>query len=255
MRSRLSRWLAVGVLAAVGLLAALDVVALQLFESQAAGQVAQTMAAEEASLDLGGFPFLPNYLRGRLGTVDVDVRGASGGGLRVARVEARFSDARFEASEVFALLRNRFATRTPFTGEDAFGRADVTADDLQVFLRSRIPLVREVRISTSGVEVFLGEEDDGEEMDEDEDDEEEEERPARFLPDVEDRRLVLVATSRAGFSPEEQEAIDRIEAEIDLPEVPEGLQTDVQLGDGKFVIEASGPEITLWIGEGGEAAG
>lgn len=248
MRSRGYRWVVVGVVAAIGLLAALDVVALQVFESRGGSQIAQTMAAEEASLDLGGFPFLPNYLRGRLGTVGVDVTGASGGGLRVASVETGFSDARFDASDMFALLRNRFATRTAFTGKDVFARIEVASDDLESFLRSRIPLVQEVRIATSGVEVFLGSED----GDEREDDEDEEERPARFLPDVEGRRLVLVATGRAGFTSAERDAIERIETAIDLPMVPEGLQTDVQLGDREFVVEASGPEVTLDIGEGGE---
>ncbi len=131
-------------------------------------------------------------------------------------------------------------------GTDVLGRAEVASDDLERFLRSRVPLVQEVRISTSGVEVFLGD-GDREEPEDDAD-----ERPARFLPDVEDRRLVLVATSRAGFSSEERDAIERIEAAIDLPRVPEGLQTDVQLGDRTFVIEASGPEVTLEIGEGGD---
>lgn len=243
---RVYRWVAVGVVATIGLLAALDVVALQVFESQGGSQIAQTMAGEEASLDLGGFPFLPNYLRGRLRTVDVEVTGASGGGLRVAKVEARFADTRFDASDMFALLRNRFATRTSFTGTDVFGRAEVAADDLERFLRARVPLVQEVRIRTSGVEVFFG---DG---DRDEGQEDADERPARFLPDVEERRLVLVATSRAGFTSTERDAIERIETAIDLPMVPEGLQTDVQLGDRTFVIEVSGPEVTLEIGEGGD---
>lgn len=247
MRSgRAYRRVAVGVVAAIGLLAALDVVALQVFESRGGSQIAQTMAAEEASLDLGGFPFLPNYLRGRLATADVNVRGPSGGGLRLASVETRFSDVRFDARDVFALLRNRFATRTSVTGEDVLGRIEVDSDDLERFLRSRVSLVQEVRIATSGVEVLLSEED------RDEQEDAEEERPARFLPDVEDRRLVLVATSRAGFTSDERDAIERIEAAIDLPMVPEGLQTDVQLGDRGFVVEVSGPEVALEIGEGGD---
>lgn len=252
---RAYRWVGVGAILLVGLLAALDVIALQVFQARGGVQIARTMAAERASLDLGGLPFLPGYLRGRVEKVEVEVIGATARGLRVASLQARFTDARLDASDVFGLLRTRYANRTAVRGTDVFARVEIVEDDLEVFAISQEPRVDTLRIRSSGVEVVFAEPDlDGEDGAGDDEEGDEEGPTARFLPRVEDRRLVLKAVGRAGLSFEFREAVERIEGIIDLPRVPKGLQTDVQLGNGVFTLEAFGPSIELEIGEGGSDA-
>jgi hypothetical protein len=197
------------------------------------------MAAERATVDLGGFPFLTGFLKGRLGRVEVTVTGSSAaGGMRVARVQARFQDARFDRADVMALSRSRFAARTPVRGSEPIGRAEIVAQDLEDFVQSKIPEVEELLIGPSGIEVVFAISED------------ELSPPARYLPRIQDRRLVLLLVGRSGLSRTLVDAAERIERLLDLPPIPEGLQSDVQLENGRFVIEATGTQFEITIGEG-----
>ena len=236
---RLIRWIAVGALVFAGLAAAVDVVALQVTESRAASQLVQGMAAERATVDLGSFPFLPNLLRGRLELADVSVTGASGGGLRVANVRARVSDPRFSGSDVISLLRNRYSTRTEVRGDDPVGVAQITQDDLETHVMANVASVHSLVITSGQIVVYFSD-DEGERLDE----------PARFVPDVRDRRIALRILGRASIPPAYRDDAERLQDLIDLPLLPEGLRTNVTVGNGVFAIEVSGPDVVLRLGEG-----
>lgn len=248
MRRLRARWIVVGVLVVVGLYFALDVIALQYLESRGAAELARGMTAEEAKIDLGSIPFLPGFVRGRLDQADVDVRGASGkGGFRVQLVKARMHDLRFSWRKMFALSRSLFATRTKLNAGNPIGLIEIGQTDLQDYLRRHVESVGTARISSGGVEVrFLekrlrsGIEPTEEDLSE----------PARYLPRVTDRRISLSLIGVAQVDPKHRADAERIEEIIDLPHVPQGLRTDVRLGDGVIVIEATGPEVELDLGEG-----
>lgn len=253
----------VATIALVGLLAAVDVVALQVFESRGGAELARGMAAEGASIDLGGFPFLPGYLRGELDDVAVDVFATTGAGLRVAVLEVTFATVKFPPGRMFSLLRTRYATRARVEGSEVFGRAEIHQSDLQAYLRSQVPLVSEVRIDETGVAVlFTPEEEPPPRRGDEEEGEEPRPAPTRYLPRVEEitedgqiaRKLVLRLVGRAGLNARTRPAAERIEGVIDLPNIPRGLQTNISLGNGVFAIEASGPEVELVIGEGDREA-
>lgn len=225
-----------------GLAVVADIVALQVAESRAGTGFARATAAERTTIDLGGFPFLPGLMGGRIRRVELVSRGMTGGGLRVARLEASMDDVRFKASDAMAVISNPHARRAKLTGANPSGRVEIVADDLAQFVRNREPLVQELRIGPSGIEVRFGPTPDAMSP------------PARFLPRI-DRvtgKLVLQLQGVAGlpvaFIPKAQ----ALEKSIDLPAVPKGMSTpDLSLGEGSFTIEAQGERVQLLAGEGG----
>lgn len=235
--------------AAVGLYFALDVVTLRYLESRGATEVARAMTAEEAKVDLGNIPFLPGFFSGRLRSAEVIVRGASGaGGLRVEKVTARLSDMRYSWRDMLALSRSIFSTRTRVKMEEPFGLVEIGQSDLEEFVRRHVPIVRELRIDSSGVTVRFGVErpkKDGEEGEV-----EELSEPARLLPRIQDRRIVLTPVGVSQVPEVFRSAAKSLENVLDLPRIPEGLSTDVRLGAGLIVVEASGRELELTVGEG-----
>lgn len=250
MRRRPLRWIIVGVVVAIGLYFALDVIALQYLESRGAAELARTLTAEEAKIDLGDVPFLPGFFTGRLARAEIDVRGASGsGGLRVQSLNARMTSVRFRWREMFALSRSVFSTRTKVSMSEPIGLVEIGQTDLGEFLQRHIPDVGTTHISSAGVEVrFLNErlktgiEPTPDDLTE----------PARYLPRVVDRHIVLSLISVAQVPERFGPSARRVEEVIDLPAIPEGLRTDVRLGDGVIVVEASGREAELIVGEGEE---
>lgn len=233
----------------VGLFFVLDVVTLRYLESRGATEVARAMTAEEAKVDLGSVPFLPSFFTGRLRSAEVDVRGASGaGGLRIQKVTARLRDMRFSWRHMLALSRSIFSTRTKVQMADPFGLIEIGQSDLEEFVRRQVPVVRELRIDGSGISVRFGIErpkgtdgkGEAEELSE----------PVRLLPRIMDRRVVLTLVGVSQVPPAFRGTAGALEKVIDLPRVPEGLQTDVRLGDGVIVVEASGRELELTVGEG-----
>jgi hypothetical protein len=250
MRRRPLRWILVGIVLAVGLYFVLDVIALQYLESRGAAELATTLTAEEAKIDLGDIPFLPGFVTGRLSRAEITVRGASGsGGFRVQSLNARMSDLRFSWREMFALSRSVFSTRTRLAMSEPIGLVEIGQTDLEDFLQRHIPDVGTVGISSAGVEVrFLekrlktGIEPTPDDLTE----------PARYLPRVRDRRIVLSLIGMAQVPDRFEPSARRVEQVIDLPAIPEGLRSDVRLGEGVITVEASGREAELEIGEGEE---
>lgn len=250
MRKFRLRWLAIGFVLAVGLYFALDVIALQYLQSRGATELARAMTAEEAKVDLGSVPFLPGFIGGRVAEAEVNVRGASAsGGLRIQSVMARFQDLRFSWRKMFQLSGSIFSTRTGVEIEEAFGLVEIGQGDLEEYIRRQMPMVGDVSIDTSGIEVrFLKEElEEGAQPTGDDLTD-----PARLLPRVTDRRITLSLVGLSQVPPQLRSTAHRLERIINLPAVPEGLRTDVRLGNGVIVVEASGRELELEIGEGQE---
>lgn len=248
MRGRGLRWVAVGLVVLVGLYFVLDVVALRYMESRGAREITRAMTAEEGELELGGIPFLPGFITGGLGQAEVRVRGASGsGGLRVQTVRAQMSDLRFSWRDMLSLSRSIFSTRSKVIMKDPFGMIEIAQDDLGDFLKRHVPMIGSVEIRASGIEVrFLKERlDPGVEPTQ-----EDLTEPARLLPRVLDRRISLSLVGIAQVPPALRSHAERLEQVISLPRIPEGLRTDVRLGDRVFVVEATGAELDLTVGEG-----
>lgn len=248
------RWIAVIALVSVGAYFALDVIALQLHQSRGAAQLARAMSAESASLDLGGIPFLPSYLRGRTETVDVEVIGSTGtGGIRVQEVSARLVDVSYSWPRIWALTRSRFSSRTDVVAGEVTGTLRLSASDLDDYIGRRVPLVDEVRVSSAGIIVFfeLLENARGEASEEDGEDQDERAR-ARYLPRVEDGKLAFLLLGTAGLPSVFRQDADRIQDVVDLPRLPDGLRADVRLGDGVVIMDVSGLDIEVTIGEAQE---
>jgi hypothetical protein len=249
------RWVIVGVVLVAGLFVAADVVALQYIESRGAGEIARTMSAEDATVDLGGFPFIPRFLGGRLSNVSVNVSGASAaGGLRVQSVESQMQQVRFNSGKIFALARSSFATRTKVTAIQPLGILEIGEQDLEDFVKRSVPLVGDVEVKASGVEVFFRASLDldlperaQQELDE------LTEKPARYLPVVRDGRLALSLVSVSQIDRRFRFDASRLENLIQIPRIPTGLRPSVSLRDGVIVLEAQGPEVTLTVGEGEES--
>lgn len=238
--SRGVRWLVVLFVVTLGSLVAADVVALQVAESRASAGLAQATAAERATVNMGGFPFLPRLLGGRVSVVDLRASGLSGGGLRVARVEARVQDVRFSASAAWALIRSPHADRTRVTTGQSVGQADIAESDLADFMRAKLDVIRELRVTPQGVEVRLDLED-GEVSE-----------PVRFLPRIENRRLVLRQVGEVDVPrPLRDRVRATVEDAIELPAMPPGLTVGAALADGVLTLEASSPRLELLVGEGG----
>lgn len=250
MRRFRFRWFVVGVILAAGLYLALDVVTLRYLESRGATQIARAMTAEEARLDLGDVPFLPGFLTGRISRVEVDVRGASAGdGLRIESVRARMNDVSVGWRSLLSLSRSLFSTRTTVEMSDPIGIVEIVQDDLGDLLRRQVPMVESVVIESSGIEVrFLEEPLEPGARPTQEDLTE----PARLLPRIVDGRVVLSLVGVAQIPEELRDAAERLEMTLTLPRIPEGLRTDVRLGHRVVVLEATGTELELTIGEGEE---
>jgi hypothetical protein len=249
MRRRLYRRLAVVLVVLVGLYLVVDIVALQYLESRGASELAKGMAAERVSVDLGGLPFLPGLVRGRLRRAEVTVTGATGsGGLRVQTVQARLLDVRFDTGELVALTRSRFSGRTTLRGVEAFGRVEIVEKDLEEYLKRKVPTLQAVKVTSSAVELLFLAPEGAEDL------------PAgvelptigaRLLPVVEGRRIVLRLAGVSGL-PNELIAKARLATgAIELPPIPAGLSTDLHLGTGVLVVEAAGPEVEIQLGQGG----
>lgn len=248
-RTRLIRWLTIGTIAAVGAYFALDVVVLNYTESRSAAELAQGLAGEDATVDLGGVPFLPSFLTGRLSRVGGRVRGGSApGGLRVGSISVTASDVRFSPSRVFALTRSRFSGRTEVRAGEAIVEVQLNEQDIEDFLQQKLEAAVEVRVTSAGVEISFGPPD--ADPDERNGETEPDETPsARFLPRVENGVLSLQLVSLARVPFMFREDALRISELISLPRFPEGLRADIRLGDGVIVTEASGRDIKLRIGE------
>lgn len=251
MRRRRWRWVGVGIVVAIGLFIVFDIVSVQYIESRGATEIARTMSAEEATVDLGGFPFIPRFLGGRLTAVSVEVRGASAtGGLRIASIEARMPQVRFKPGAVFALARSSFATKTKVTGVDPFGIVEIAEDDLEDFVTRAVPVVGDLEIKGSGIEVFFKPPDTGLPERAAEELEELTEKPARYLPVIENGKLTLSLVSISQIPGRFRFDASRLEGLIELPAIPSGLRPSVTWRDGVIVMEAQGPEVTLTVGEG-----
>lgn len=258
-RSRLSRWIVVGALGALGVYFVLDVVALKYTESKGAAELARAIAAEESSLRLGGVPYLPRFLGGRLGGVEGEVRGATGpGGMRVSRVDVKLSDVRFAPRRMFALVRSRFSDRTKVKAGEVIVTVELAERDLYDYLHPKLASISELRVTSEGVGVKFQRPDSDleessrgpEDEDGDGDKKKEEDRPdARYVPRVENGEFRLI---RAGLSSRAQSFREdslRISELISLPRFPEGLRANIGLGDGVVVIEAAGRDVETSIGE------
>lgn len=252
VRRRRWRWVAVGLVLLAGLFVVVDIVVLQYIESRGAREIARTMSAEETTVDLGGFPFIPRFFGGRLTNVSVRVTGASAtGGLRVQSVEARMLAVEFEPGAVFALARSSFATRTKVTADDPFGILEIAEQDLEDYVKRAVPLVGDVEVKGGGIEVFFTPRVDADLPDRAQDALDElTEKPARYLPVVEDGRLVLSLVSVSQIDRRFRFDASRLERLIQLPKIPTGLRTSVSWRDGVVVMEAQGPKVTLTVGEG-----
>lgn len=252
MRRRRWRWVGVGLVVALGVFFALDVVFVQYLESRGAAEIARSMAAEDTTVDLGGPPFIPRYVGGTLTDVTVRVKGASAsGGLRVQSVEARLGEMDFVPGELFALARSIFATRSEVTAREAFVLLELGEGDLSDYIRRSIPVVGDVQVKASGVEVrFLKEGIDPAEAARPH--KRDLTKPARYIPAASDRRLHLILTSSSQVPVRYRAEADRIEGLIKLPRFPEGLDPEVAIRDGVISVEAQGAKVTQSVGEATE---
>lgn len=253
MRRRRWRWVGVGLVVLVAAFVVVDIVTLQYLESRGAAEIARTMSAERAEVDMGGFPFIPRFVRGRLTDVAVEVTGASAsGGLRVQSVEARMKEVRFAPGAVFALARSSFATRTEVTALEPIGIIELGEQDLEDFVKRAVPVVSDVRVRGSGIEVYFEPPVDRRDVPEEAQDRvaEAADKPARYLPIIDGGRLKLQLIGVSQIDRRFRFDAQRLESLIQLPKIPGGLRADRSLRDGVVVLEAQGSEVTITVGEG-----
>jgi hypothetical protein len=252
MRRRRWRWVAVGLVLAVGLYFVADVVLLQYLESRGAAEMARTLSAEDATVDLGGIPFIPGFLGGDLSDISVNIRGATApGGLRIQSIETRFDQVSFKPGELFAIARSSFGTESVVSGRQPVAQIVLVESDIEEFIRRQLPLVGDVHVKASGIEVsFLT---DTDLIGDPNPDEKALTKPARFLPVIRDQELLLDLTSVSQLVPSFRADAARIEDLIDLrpndEDVPDGLSTNVSMRNGALVIDAQGAEVKLTVGE------
>lgn len=249
-RGRRFRWLVVILLVTIGLYFVLDVTIRQYIASRGADQIAKVLSAQDATVKLPGIPFLPGFVRGHIGEMEINVIGASGaGGLRVQSIQARLSDLHFSARKLFALAGSSFATRTTVTAEQPVALVELGERDLQTYLQDMVPEVGKVQVKATGVEVYFYK--DLSKPPPNNPRDEELTKPARFLPVVdEDSKITLRLVGFAEVPPELRSTASRIENIINLPAIPRGLRTDVRLGKGVIVFESTGHQVSLEVGEG-----
>jgi hypothetical protein len=234
---------------ALGLFFALDVVMVQYLESRGGAEMARTMAAEDVTLDLGGFPFIPRFLGGSLSNVSAQVHGASAkGGLRVQLVDAEAEGFDFAAGKIFALARSSFATKTDVTAKQAIVRVQLAEGDINDYMRRLIPVVGDVQVRASGIEVrFLKPGVDPEEAIRPS--KEDLTKPARLIPAMDGGRFYLSLLGVSQIPPAFRAEAERLERLIELPKFPKGLSSEVRLGEEVVLIEALGAEVTVEVGE------
>ena len=258
------RWsyLAVALVVLIGLYFVCDIVMLRYIESRGAAQLAQTLDAESATADLGGVPFIPSFVSGRLYTVSGRVNGASApGGLRIDKVGIDLSDVRFSPRHLLSLARSRFSARTDVKAGQVLVSLQITERDVHDYLVSKISSVQGVRITSSGVAVSFnvpapastfvvpapsptpapGETP----------------KPppppppstARFLPRVQDGVFQFVLVSTINVAPRLRGDAAQIAELVRLPRLPGRLRSDVRVGDGVIVVEATGRDVEMNVGE------
>jgi hypothetical protein len=190
-------------------------------------------------------------MRGKLTNVSVNVKGASAaGGLRVQSIEARMDEVRFKPGDIFALARSSFATRTKVTAVRPLGILELGEQDIKDFVTRAVPLVGDVQVKASGIEVFFKPAIDVQLPDEASKALDELlKKPARYLPVIRDGRLALSLVSVSQIDKRFRFDASRLENLIQLPKVPAGLRPDVSLRDGVVVLEAQGSKVTLTVGE------
>ena len=262
MRRRgLYRWLGVAAVLLVGLYFVFDVVSLQYMQSRAQAQIAAAMSASGAKVKLGSIPFLPGYFDGKLVNVEFNVSGATAqGGFGVSSIDVQASELRFGPGKMFALARSLFATRTKVTLVKPISIVQISETDLSEYIKRNVSTVGDVAVKATGIEIRFkikpaqhyygyyysatpsptptpsGQP--------------ELTKPARYLPFVENHRLVLSLTTIFGVPYEFQDDAERIQNLIRLPPIPGELNSDVHLGKGVIVVESQGPSVTLNVGEG-----
>lgn len=259
------RWsyVAAALVVLIGLYFVFDIVLLRYIESRGAAQLAQTLDAERATADLGGIPFLPSFLSGKLGKVSGRVSGASApGGLRIDKVDLDLEEVKFSPGDLLALARSRFSRRTDVKAGQTLVSLQITERDVHDFLVSKIASVTGVRVTSSGVAVTFNAPAPASSFvvpSPTPDPENPEATPppppppppstARYLPRVQDGvfQFVLVSTINVAFRQRGDAA--QIAELVRLPRLPSKLRPDVRVGDGVIVIEANGRDVEMNVGE------
>jgi hypothetical protein len=271
-RAHLFRWLGVALVVAVGLYFVFDVVALQYMQGRGSADIAQTLAAEGATLKLGSIPFLPRYLSGHLGSrcdsaqctrnIEAKVKGATAeDGFGVQLIDFEASGATFAPAKTFGIARHLFSARTKMTLTDPIVLTEIGQADLSDYIKKKISQVGDVQVNASGIEVRFklsapeaptpyygygptpsptptpGPD-------------QLLSKPARYLPRVDAGRFGLTLTSVSQVPPEFRDDASRIETLIHLPPVPAGMTSDVRLGKAVITIESQGKSVTINVGQG-----
>lgn len=234
------RWIRIIVIAVLvlgGIAAAADFVVLQVFEGRIAKSTAQSMGAERVTVDLGGFPFTPRFVSGHLSDVDVDVYGASGSGVRIDHIQVRMAKVLYPAGKAFSLIKSRYATRIQITGRDVLARVEMQERDLLRLVNDKVPEATDVRITPAGVQITIPREGEGN-------------ASARFLPQFENGRVVLRLVGASDLPKWAVPIVQSVQSDVSLPQFPDGVRADIQLGNGVFTVEVAGPEVKIRIGEG-----
>jgi hypothetical protein len=257
-------WLAVALVVLTGLYFVCDVVALRYIESQGAAQLAQTFDAESATANLGSVPFLSSFFSGHLHQVSGRVSGASApGGLRIEKVDITLGDVTFSPRHLMSLARSRFSARTKVKAAQAGVTLQINERDVHDYLVSKISSVRGVRVTSSGVAVTFNEAAPAGSYPTPSPTPSPSASPgatpapppppppstARFLPRVENGVFQFVLVSMVNVAYDLRGDAVQIEELIRLPRLPDALRSDVRLGDGVIVVEATGRDVEMHVGE------
>jgi hypothetical protein len=260
-------WLAVGLVVLIGLYFVADVVILRYIESRGATQLAQTLDAESATANLGGVPFLPSFFSGHLHTVSGRVNGASApGGLRVDRIGLQLTDVTFSPKHLMSLARSRFSARTDVKAGQVIVSLQLSERDIHDYLVSKVSSVTGVRVTAAGVVVTFNAPAPASTTPTPSPSPTPRPSPgatpgppsgppppppatARYLPRVQDGvfQFVLVSTINVpyGLRGDAQQIAELVR----LPRLPKRLRSDVRLGDGVIVVESSGRDVEMNVGE------
>jgi hypothetical protein len=256
----------VGLVVLVGLYFVADVVILRYIESRGATQLAQTLDAESATANLGGVPFLPSFMSGRLHTVSGRVSGASApGGLRVDRIELHLTDVRFSPRHLLSLARSRFSARTDVKVAEVRVQIQLAERDIHDYLVSKVSSVTGVRVTSAGVVVTFNVPAPASSLATPSPSPTPRPSPeaspgpsgppppppstARYLPRVEGGVFQFVLVSSINMPYEVRGDAQQIAELVRLPRLPQRLRSDVRLGDGVIVVESSGRDLEMNVGE------